>query len=99
MGPGSRSARAGTTAGSVSSTNLRLCEMMAGAASLFPACYLQGMVQLQRVGSPGADVAPSVVTIRHHNVFWILNAGAPHAHGTFTSTTRAEASMSAPSLR
>jgi len=24
------------------STNLRLCEMMAGVASLFPACYLQG---------------------------------------------------------
>src|SRR5262252_3643728 len=33
------------------STNLGLCEMMAGAASLFPACSLQGMVQLQRVGA------------------------------------------------
>ena len=32
-------------------TNLRLCEMKAGAASLFPACSLQGMVQLQRVGA------------------------------------------------
>ena len=33
--------------------NQQLCEMAAGAASLFPACYLQGMVQLQRVGPPG----------------------------------------------
>ena len=29
---------------------------------------IQGMVQLQRVGSPGADVAPSVVTIRRNRI-------------------------------
>ena len=40
---------AGTTTGSVLSTNLRLRETMAGSVSLFPACYLQGMLQLQRV--------------------------------------------------
>src|SRR5262249_43537543 len=31
------------------STNLRLWEMIAGSVSLFPACYLQGTPQLQRV--------------------------------------------------
>src|SRR5262249_60072896 len=44
--------------------------MTAGAASLFPACYLQGVVQLQRVGWGRGHVAPSVVisyvTIRRH---------------------------------
>ena len=34
------------------STNLWLCEMAAGSSSLFPACSLQGMMQLQRVGPP-----------------------------------------------
>src|SRR5262249_6683683 len=62
------------------STNLRLCEMMAGAASLFPACCLQGVVQLQRVGrgrGPCGTISrhhPSqspYVSIRRHNVFWI----------------------------
>ena len=52
LSPRCREGSAGTTAGSVSSINLWLCEMMAGAASLFPACSLQGMMQLQRVGPP-----------------------------------------------
>src|SRR5262249_14688533 len=62
---------AGTTAGSLSSTNLRLCEMMAGAAALFRACYLQGMVQLQRVGPREGPLwhHPRKLTIRRHNVF------------------------------
>ena len=41
---------AGTTmAWSERSTNLRLWEIIAGSASLFPACYLQGALQPQRV--------------------------------------------------
>src|ERR1700758_5325739 len=35
-------------------TNLRLRETIAGSVSLFPACYLQGMAQLQRV-APSAS--------------------------------------------
>src|SRR5262249_34388499 len=45
------------------STNLRLCEMMAGAVSLFRACYLQGAVQLQRVGR---GRGPCGTISRHH---------------------------------
>jgi hypothetical protein len=42
---------AGTTmAWSERSTNLRLYEIGPGAIPLFPACYLQGTAQLQRVG-------------------------------------------------
>jgi len=42
---------AGTTmAWSKRSTNLRLQEIIAGCDPLFPACYLQGTTQLQRVG-------------------------------------------------
>jgi hypothetical protein len=49
---------AGTTmAWSERSTNLRLQEAIAASVSLFPACYLQGTAQLQRVGpSTGARV-------------------------------------------
>src|SRR5262249_60381238 len=55
-------------------------QMMAGMASLFPACYLQGVVQLQRVGrgrGPCGTISrhhPSqspYVSIRRHNVFWM----------------------------
>src|SRR5262249_48441310 len=51
------------------------------------------------------DVSPSVVisyvTIRRHNVFLLRSSHAPppHPYKTFESTTRAEASMSALSLR
>jgi hypothetical protein len=41
----------------VEKTNLRLYEMTVGSVSLFPACYLQGMPQLQRVEPSARDGA------------------------------------------
>jgi hypothetical protein len=43
------SANEATRSGVGRSTNLRLWETIVGSVSLFPACYLQGMLQLQRV--------------------------------------------------
>src|SRR5260370_26553691 len=44
-------------------TNLRLQETIAGSPSLFPACYLQGMLQPQRVSPPSrAQITSSVLS-------------------------------------
>jgi hypothetical protein len=51
-----------------SERNPRLQETAARAISLFPDCYLQWLLQLQRVGPPRAHVAPSVVTIRRNPI-------------------------------
>src|SRR3984893_6713204 len=43
-------------------TNLRLWETIAGSTSLFPACYLQGMAQLQRV-APSARASDHFLSL------------------------------------
>jgi hypothetical protein len=63
----SASLRAALRPGHERSTNLRLCEIIAGAISLLWDCYLQWLAQLQRVGAAEAYLSPHMSpTMCHH---------------------------------
>jgi hypothetical protein len=60
-------------------TNLGLYEITTGSVSLFPACYLQGTPQLQRV-EPSARGPPTFRLLRVALYFSLLFTGADERH-------------------